>query len=147
MKVSGIGATTTTTSRKVGKSGKAAEGSFARQLGGTEAAAAAEEASAVDSPVVVAGIEALLVAQAVGDTTEQETRQRMVRRGDDILDRLDELRHGLLIGAIPKERLIALAQLVRSRRDAVADPRLASILDEIELRAEVELAKLSRRSA
>jgi hypothetical protein len=36
-----------------------------------------------------------------------------------------------------------LAQLVRARRDQVDDPRLIAILDEIELRAAVELAKLA----
>jgi hypothetical protein len=49
------------------------------------------------------------------------------------------------MGAIPKEKLIAMAQMVRSRRDNVPDPQLASLLDEIELRVEVELAKLSPR--
>jgi hypothetical protein len=34
--------------------------------------------------------------------------------------------------------------MVRNKREAGADPELAAILDEIELRAEVELAKLSR---
>jgi hypothetical protein len=32
--------------------------------------------------------------------------------------------------------------LVRLRRDQVMDPRLAEVLDEIELRCRVELAKL-----
>jgi len=54
-------------------------------------------------------------------------------------------RRALLAGSVPKDRLIQLAQMVRARRDTVSDPRLATILDEIELRAEVELAKLSRR--
>ncbi|TAN57291.1 MAG: flagellar assembly protein FliX, partial [Rhodospirillales bacterium] len=66
-------------------------------------------------------------------------------RGESILGHLDELRHGLLMGHLPKERLIELAQLVRGKRDQVDDPLLAQVLDEIELRAEVELAKLSPR--
>jgi hypothetical protein len=31
--------------------------------------------------------------------------------------------------------------MVRARRDTVTDPQLAEILDQIELRAEIELAK------
>jgi hypothetical protein len=34
--------------------------------------------------------------------------------------------------------------MVRVRREQVDDPKLTAILDEIELRAAVELAKLSR---
>ncbi len=69
----------------------------------------------------------------------------LLRRGEDILDRLDELRHALLMGVVPKERLIQLAQMVP--RPARPGRRSAPgcVLDEIELRAEVELAKLSRR--
>jgi hypothetical protein len=66
----------------------------------------------------------------------------MWQRGEDLLDGLDEIRHGLLIGALPRERVVRLLAIVRSRREQLADPRLSAILDEIELRAEVELAKL-----
>lgn len=146
MKVSGVGnAAGPSQTRKAGKADKTASGSFARQLG--EGAEAVDEAATVDAPAAVASVDALLAAQAVAGDLEQEVRRRLIRRGDEILDRLDELRHALLMGSVPKERLIQLAQMVRSRRDAVADPRLATLLDEIELRAEVELAKLSRRPA
>jgi hypothetical protein len=71
-------------------------------------------------------------------------RKRLVRRGEELLDGLEELRHGLLMGEIPKERMMTLAQTVRNRRENCGDPRLGALLDEIELRVEVELAKLSR---
>jgi hypothetical protein len=35
--------------------------------------------------------------------------------------------------------------MVRARRDHIPDPHLAELLNEIELRVEVELAKLSTR--
>ena len=65
--------------------------------------------------------------------------------GAEILDRLEEIRRGLLMGSIPKDRLQELAHLVREKRERGADPVVSRLLDEIELRAEVELAKLSRR--
>ena len=37
-----------------------------------------------------------------------------------------------------------IVRLVRSRREAFDDPKLSAILDEIELRAAVELAKLGQ---
>ncbi len=144
MKVSGIGGTAATgPTAKTAKTAKAASGGFAENLASIEQAP--EEAQAVDSPAAVGGIAALLVTQSVGDSTEREARRRLVQYGEDLLDQLEELRHGLLLGAIPKEKLIAMAQMVRSRRDSVPDPRLATLLDEIELRVEVELAKLSPR--
>jgi len=147
MKVSGVGGSAGSSQvRKTGKTDKAAPGSFAKQLG-EGAAGPVDEAATVGSPSAVANVDALLAAQTVSGNLEDDVRRRLIRRGEDILDRLEELRHALLVGTVPKERLIQLAQMVRARRDHVADPRLATLLDEIELRAEVELAKLSRRPA
>lgn len=143
MKVTGTGSTSSTAPARRSERSDKRGGDFAHHL--VRAADGPDEPQPVDMASPVAGVGALLAAQAVGDATDGETRRRMMRRGEDILDRLEELRHGLLVGAVPKDRLIGLAQLVRSRRDSVADPRLAALLDEIELRAEVELAKLSRQ--
>ena len=145
MKVSGIGAASgPAQTRKAGKAEKVSSGSFAQQLAETDGV---EGAATVDAPVAMGGIDALLAAQSVGDSLERETRRRLIKHGEDLLDKLDEIRHGLLMGSISKEKLIGLAQMVRSRRDTVADPRLAAVLDEIELRAEVELAKLAPRGS
>ena len=144
MKLSGIGTTAGVgQTRRTGQTDKSSSGAFAQQL--AETFEAADESAAVESPSGVGGLDALLAMQGVGDALERESRQRMIRRGDDLLDELEELRHGLLMGEVPKEKLTALAKMVHARRDNVADPRLASVLDDIELRVEVELAKLSRR--
>ena len=60
-----------------------------------------------------------------------------------ILDKLEELRAALLSGMIPKAKLIELARVLREKRETGLDDELNRILDEIELRAEVELAKLA----
>jgi len=146
MKVTGVGTTVGPgQTRKTGKVDKPESGSFAQHL--ADEATEAVEVHGLEGAPAVAGIDALLVAQAVGDAMEREERRRLLRHGEDILDKLEELRHGLLAGSIPKDKLISLAQLVRARREQSPDPRLAAILDEIELRAEVELAKLARREA
>lgn len=93
--------------------------------------------------VVAAGIgsvDALIALQAVDDGAAE--RQRARARAEEILDRLDELRAGLLTGEMPRERLEQLGHLARSRRGRTNDPRLDQVLDEIDLRAQVELAKL-----
>jgi hypothetical protein len=61
-----------------------------------------------------------------------------------LLDRLDELRLGLLGGRLSMAALERLTLLVAENRGKVDDPRLTQILDEIEVRAAVELAKLGR---
>ena len=126
--------------RKTEKSDR--KGEFKAAL--IESMDAVEETYAVETPAGISGIDALIMVQQVDNSAERESRRRMVRRGEDLLDGLEDLRHGLLMGEIPKERMMALAQSVRLRRENCGDPRLGAVLDEIELRVEVELAKLSR---
>ena len=122
--------------RRDGKTAAAAEPSFASALDG-------EAASPPAAPPTTAGtVSGLLTVQEVPDQFGR--RRRAVQRGDAMLDRLDELRLGLLAGRLPRQRLDELAQLARTARDTVDDPRLALVLDEIELRVAVELAKLDR---
>jgi len=72
-------------------------------------------------------------------------RQQGMRRGHILLDRLEGIRHALLVGAIPRDQLRTLAEAARQQRPAVEDRRLGQILDEIELRVAVELAKLDQQ--
>lgn len=131
--------------RKAGPVGKA--GAFAEEL---ERVGGADEASASDAVEQVSGVlgvGGILAAQNVepDGAPDHKERQRRAQRGADILDGLEDIRRGLLMGAIPKDRLQDLAHMVREKRERGADPVVSRLLDEIELRAEVELAKLSRR--
>jgi len=85
-------------------------------------------------------VDALLAAQELPDALSERRKARA--RGETILQRLDAIRLGLLDGTIPAGQLNELARVVRDHREQVMDPQLREILDEIELRAEVELAKL-----
>jgi hypothetical protein len=89
-------------------------------------------------------VSSVLALQGTPDSTERRARQRALERGETMLDKLEEIRLGLLLGTIPQSRLEQLAHLVRAQRELVNDPKLTAILDEIELRAAVELAKLTR---
>jgi hypothetical protein len=119
--------------RSEGTGGTAFSKLLTEETGSAAGAAAAGGVSAVDS---------LLALQEVEDATTRARRGR--KRATDLLDKLDELRDGLLSGTLPEGKLHALRRLVQSRRDQIDDPQLAQILDEIDLRAQVELAKLSR---
>ena len=108
---------------------------FAAHLSGDEG-----QPAAVGGPARLAPTNNLLALQEVTDATQ--SRRRAVRRGKDLLDRLDEIRHALLLGSISPDRLVALARALRDQRAQIDDPQLIGVLDEIELRAAVELAKL-----
>lgn len=142
MKVSSVGSGNAAGSARRTDKSQGKKGEFKTAL--VEAMDAAGEMHAAEAPLGIGAVDALLMAQNVGGATDHEQRQRFIRHGEDILDRLEEIRHGLLLGTVPKEKLMDLAQMVRSRREACHDPRLAALLDDIELRAEVEVAKLSR---
>ena len=94
--------------------------------------------------VGVSALSALLGAQEVEEDGERASRRKLAQRGADILDKLEEIRRDILAGGVPRERLENLAQSLHQRRAHVSDPRLIEIIDEIELRAAVEIAKLTR---
>lgn len=92
----------------------------------------------------VMGVDALLALQDVGGPLER--KRRAVRRAGRILDVLDEIKVGLLSGEIGGADLERLRRAIRDERDATDDPRLEAVLDDIELRAAVEMAKLDQAS-
>ncbi len=98
--------------------------------------------SGTSSASGIMGIEQLVGLQEVDDALSQ--RRRANQHGGEILDRLDELRLQILEGRLSKERLMQLARVVSARRATVMDPHLIEILDEIDLRAQVEIAKFTR---
>lgn len=87
----------------------------------------------------LAGIETLLALQGVEDPTER--RRRAVSRGRRVLDVLEEIRIALLAGVVDPGALDRLKATVGQIKEETGDPALDALLAEIELRAEVELAK------
>lgn len=105
--------------------------------------AGAEQAAAALEPAAVSVVDAVLAMPETPGAAEQRSRRQNAAYGESVLDRLEELRRDLLAGAVPKEKLAVLAQSMRMRRQNCQDPRLNEIISEIELRAEVEIAKLT----
>lgn len=136
MKVDKFSSIQATAPKRQARKADSAAGDFATALAGEA------ESAAPGAAPSVAPTDALLSLQEVPDAVARHARAR--RHGEDLLDRLDELRLSLLLGRLSPERIEALARAVAAQRDQVSDPRLAEILDEIELRAAVELAKLGR---
>jgi hypothetical protein len=103
-------------------------------------AADAAPASRLASTPGVGSIDALIALQEVDGPLER--RRKAVRRADLILDVLDEVKLELIDGGVAPAQLERLVQAVRRERQNTDDPRLEGLLDEIETRAAVELAKL-----
>ena len=107
-----------------------------------EAAGGASQVSSTAATRGVMGVDALLALQDVG--TPLERKRRAVRRAGRILDVLDDIKVGLLEGELSSAELDRLRRAIRDEREATEDPALEAVLDEIELRAAVEAAKLER---
>lgn len=104
-------------------------------------AAPAEDSALVAAPQATASVNPLLAVQEVADATSERAHAKA--RAEAMLERLDDIRIGLLTGFVPRNRLEDLLRLVNDERSSAIDDRLGEVLDEIELRAKVELAKLS----
>lgn len=119
-----------------GRTAAAGVGGFS--LDGLAEPRAASAASGVAS---LSSVGALIALQEVPDAVTG--RAKAARRGRDMLDMLDDLRDGLLTGGVSRATLQRLLALVNVKREEFIDPALAEVLDEIDLRARVELAKLN----
>jgi hypothetical protein len=91
----------------------------------------------------VGGIDALIALQGIEDPTER--RRHALKRGRHALDALDELKIGLLGGILSPATLTKLKVAAAYLKDASGDAGLDAVLGEIELRVEVEIAKLAPR--
>jgi len=137
MKIDRFSGPKTAASRRSGSSAPTGGGGFARALAdGPPQTAAPAGASPVQS------LNALLALQEVDDATEGRKRAR--RRADDLLDQLEDLKLSIMLGEVPLAQLENLAGLLAQRQGATDDPKLAQIINEIEIRAAVELAKRGR---
>jgi hypothetical protein len=123
-------------SDKAKSSGGASFGSLLDETSGLGESAHAAASGAI------AHIDVLLAAQSVEDTADRAARGRMKKRADGILRQLDKVRIGMLTGTLTVGNLMDIADVVASHREKITDPQLTSILDEIDLRAQIEIAKM-----
>jgi hypothetical protein len=139
MKIEGPNKTTAT--KGVSKAGakKDGDGAFGALISDTEEM---EAQAPVARATPVGALDVLLMLQGADGSTSEEAAKKSRKRAVDLLEHLDKIRHGLLTGELPKSAVQQLSDTISSHREMVLDPRLSEILDEIDLRAQVELAKL-----
>jgi hypothetical protein len=140
MKIDRTGAARPTSpTKRSEKAGKSQDTKFSEHLkSGTDAVAGPAAAGPVGA------VDALLAIQEVEDSTSGPSKSRARKWGHDMLDQLEQLRIGIVGGVVPRADLERIAASIEQHRVRTDDPLLELILDEIELRAKVELAKLDR---
>lgn len=90
----------------------------------------------------VAPVASLLALQEVSDALDG--RSRGLAHGRNLLDMLDQVRLGLLLGQIPEAQLLQMMKTLEARQEGFGDPRVDQVIREIETRAAVELAKFDK---
>ena len=114
-----------------------AEGDFGSLLDSPEETESTGTLTGVQPMGMLEGL--LSIQQLENEVME---KKKAVKKGSEILDYLDQLRHGLLRGRLSTMQIKNLAHAVQEMQYNISDPRLQEILSQIETRAAVELAKL-----
>jgi hypothetical protein len=139
MKVQGPGGVKGRNKTKKKSGAGKADGAFSDLV-----AAGTQEKAATSSTSSIMQVDALLALQGAEDATTGRAKQRAKKRAGAILDALDNIREAMLGGGLTVGHMVNIADMVASHREQINDPKLTAILDEIDLRAQVELAKMSR---
>lgn len=105
------------------------------------------ETSALESAPAAAPVVGANIFLGLQEVSEEEIeRRRAMKQGKSMIDALEQLRDSLLVGTVSSRTIRQLEQVLGEQRAATLDPRLQSIMNDIEVRAAVELAKLERAS-
>lgn len=89
----------------------------------------------------MAGMDSILALQAIEEPLSG--KKKAMRRGASLLDQLDDIKADLLVGRVDPDRLDGMVTMLAELRDRTM-PGLDSLLDDIDLRVRVELAKFGR---
>lgn len=143
-----VGYTRPATASRVGSKRKTSESSsvsFSDLLDGLDGASQSATAESANAALPLSGANVLLGLQEV---SEDEMHQRKAfKQGKSAIDALDSLRDSLLTGRLSSSTIRQLESIVAEERAKTNDPKLNAILDDIDVRVAVELAKLDRISS
>lgn len=118
--------------------------SFSSLLDSMEDVTGTSAPESAPAATAVAGTNIFLGLQEVSE--DEVERRRAMKQGKSMIDALEQLRDSLLVGTVSARTIRQLEQVLGEQRSTSLDPRLQSIMNDIEVRAAVELAKLERAS-
>ena len=127
------------TKKKAKASGASGFAGLLGDVGGAGESAATSQSANVAGPSAIDG---MLALQEVSD--EDIGQKKAVRQGNDMLDALEDLRLSILLGEVSPTQLERIQKRMEQQRGVVMNPELQNLINEIEVRAAVELAKLGR---
>jgi hypothetical protein len=109
-----------------------------------EASTPRTSAATLAGATAIGDIASLLALQGMAvEDDPRERRRKAVRWGLDLLDVLEGVKIDLLGGGVPTDRLERIVRILGERRPS-GDARLDALVEDVELRARVELAKFGR---
>ncbi|BBF91840.1 flagellar assembly protein FliX [Blastochloris tepida] len=130
-----------------GKAGNVTAAGRTRRARGAGTAFSLDDAADVAEPTrttAAAPARALDGLLMVQEADPRERRRRAIARGRMALDLLDEVKLALMAGANLGPALARLEQAAATLRENSGEPGLEAVIDAIELRVAVELAKHGR---
>jgi hypothetical protein len=98
------------------------------------------EASDVDSVSSLSLINPFLFLQEMDEYGEEKAKLK--EAGDKILSSLNDLRFSLIKGELKESQIINIQSILTENLQQFKFPELQSVIDDIALRCEVELAKI-----
>lgn len=137
MKIENTGSLRPGNLKKASTLSKSGKSDFVSHLG--------EEEKAIDSLSSLSSLnplESLFVLQEI--TEDQADRRKAYRKATTLLEKLEDLRFSLLEGKLPLKIMQNLQKLVMKEKEINTDPKIQEILQDIELRVMVELAKFQK---
>ncbi|MGH1349459.1 MAG: flagellar assembly protein FliX [Methyloligellaceae bacterium] len=105
----------------------------------------ASSATSVNKTAPLSDLDAILALQSVEAVDQKEQRKKAVFHADQMLSELEKLKIAILSGQHTRAHLLKLKNLIDHRPEYAEDSGLIDLLDQINLRVEVELAKFNAK--
>ena len=135
MKISGPNQVSSTSKAKgAGKAG--GDGGFSKLLEGTS------EEKEIGGLTGVSKIAGVFFQEVDENGKGKQRRKQLVDDANDILDELIKIRDSLLFGKISVSNLQSIQAKIEKIEADCDDPKLNELIEEVKIRAAVELAKL-----
>lgn len=136
MKIKGTDRITTSNVKRTKDKNTADKTAFGKAL----STDSTQASNAMSGTAPLTSVNSLLALQEMPTATDGQSKG--LQRAESLLEHLEAIRHGLLLGQISKKRLNDIVKALASQREKNLDPKLIQLINDIELRAKVELAKL-----